>query len=187
MNTPAHIVINLLCLGRSGRSMPPIVLGAILPDAPMVVFYGVEKLRGTADRTIWKQSYYQPHWQDFIDFFNSIPLIGVALAIAIAVGSMAGSALLASMLLHALEDLPLHHDDGHRHFFPISDWRFESPVSYWDPNHHGGIASTLEIMVVIAGCIFLWQVYRTWGARLMLGSIGLLYTSVFTYLVTTWI
>jgi len=37
------------------------------------------------------------------------------------------------MALHALFDFPLHHDDGHRHFWPFSEFRFDSPVSYWDP------------------------------------------------------
>jgi hypothetical protein len=43
MNTPAHAVINLLCLGQRSRAKPwmPIVIGAILPDAPMFVFYSV--------------------------------------------------------------------------------------------------------------------------------------------------
>lgn len=187
MNTPAHVVINLLCLGRSGQALRPIVIGALLPDAPMVVFYGVEKLRGTAEQVIWRQAYYQGHWQDFIDLFNSIPLIGLGMGAAIALGSTTGLILLASMLLHALEDLPLHHDDGHRHFFPLSNWRFESPVSYWDPNHYGGIVSTLEILAVLVGCIFLWRIYQGWGARLMLGTILLLYASYFLYAVTVWL
>lgn len=186
MNTPAHIVINLLCLGRSGQGLRPIVAGALLPDAPMLVFYLVEKLRGTSEQDIWGHAYYQPHWQDFIDIFNSIPLIAIGMVIMVAAGSTAGLILATSMLLHALEDLPVHHDDAHRHFYPFSDWRFESPVSYWDTNHYGGIVLTLEIMVVIAGCIFLWRVYRTWGARLMLGTIGLLYTSFFIYAFSTW-
>ncbi len=186
MNTPAHVVINLLCLGRSGQSLKPIVLGALMPDAPMVVFYAVEKLRGTAEGIIWGQSYYQPHWQNFIDFFNSIPLILVGLAIATTIGSTAGIALLASMLLHVLEDLPVHHDDAHRHFYPLSNWRFESPVSYWDVDHYGGIVSMLEILVVLAGCIFLWRIYRTRGARFLLGSIGLLYASYFIFAFSVW-
>ncbi|PZD74333.1 hypothetical protein C1752_01259 [Acaryochloris thomasi RCC1774] len=187
MNTPAHIVINLLCLGRSGQGLKPIVTGALLPDAPMLVFYLVEKLRGTSEQDIWRHAYYQPHWQNFIDIFNSIPLVVLGMAIMVAAGSVTGLILGASMLLHLLEDLPVHHDDAHRHFFPLSNWRFESPISYWDSNHYGGIVSALEIVAVIVGCIFLWRIYRTWGARLMLGTIGLLYASFFIYAFTTWI
>ena len=78
MNTPAHVVINLLCLGQRDTvsiSMP-VIVGAILPDAPMFIFYFVEKvIRQTPELVIWQQSYYQTGWQNFIDLFNSLPLM----------------------------------------------------------------------------------------------------------------
>ena len=69
--------------------------------------------------------------------------------------------LLASMLVHCVFDFPVHHDDGHRHFFPISQFRFQSPVSYWDPNHFGKITGLIEILFFLAGSIFLWQIENT--------------------------
>ena len=69
------------------------------------------------------------------------------------------------MLLHSLGDFPLHHDDAHRHFFPFSDWRFISPISYWDPAHYGNWASLLEIFAVLAISIFLYcrqALLRVW-------------------------
>jgi hypothetical protein len=78
MNTPAHIVLNLLCLGRrdEGQLIAPVIIGAILPDAPMFVFYFVEKvLRNTPEPIIWSKSYFETHWQNLIDLFNSVPLI----------------------------------------------------------------------------------------------------------------
>ena len=53
------------------------------------------------------------------------------------------------MALHVPEDLFLHHDDGHRHFYPLSQWRYSSPVSYWDPNHYGKIVAPLEALAVV--------------------------------------
>ena len=68
------------------------------------------------------------HGRVFFDCFNSLPFIGMGFLVALRVKSRAGQLVCLSMLLHVFGDLPLHHDDGHRHFFPFSDWRFESPV-----------------------------------------------------------
>ena len=46
-----------------------------------------------------------------------------------------------------------HRDDSHRHPYPLSDWRFISPLSYWDPVHHGqwlGLAEASLVAEVIA-------------------------------------
>lgn len=44
----------------------------------------------------------------------------------------------AACLLHSVVDVLTHYDDGPLVFFPF-DWTFRvhSPVSYWDPAHHG--------------------------------------------------
>lgn len=47
-------------------------------------------------------------------------------------------------LLHLAGDLPVHATDAHRHFWPLTDWRFVSPVSYWDPAHGGQWFSWVE-------------------------------------------
>jgi hypothetical protein len=65
MNTPAHAILNLLVLKRHQMNNAPILVGAILPDSPMFVFYFVEKfIRNMPEATIWTQSYYHPLWQN---------------------------------------------------------------------------------------------------------------------------
>ena len=191
MNTPAHIALNLLALARSPRSspseslqptasanrvnpIPPVLIGAIIPDALMFVFYAIEKLiRGTPEILIWSERYYDPIWQYWFDITNSLPLMAVGLAVALWTRSQWWGLLFGSMILHVLGDLPLHHDDAHRHFLPLSDWRFISPVSYWDTDHYGGIVSVLEAIAVLVSCVILWQRSTspmTKGIMLMLGS-----------------
>jgi hypothetical protein len=63
--------------------------------------------------------------------------------------------LFASLLLHTVGDFLLHHTDAHRHFFPFSDWKFYSPISYWDPSHFGAAAAVIEGLVVLAGSLYL--------------------------------
>lgn len=190
MNTPAHVVLNLLCLGRDAQAnmLTPVVLGAILPDAPMFWFYAVEKwIRKTPEALIWQESYHQLHWQNFIDLFNSLPLMGVGLLISLWSQSTFGLLLFGSMVLHIVGDFPLHHDDAHRHFFPFSNWRFQSPISYWDPNHYGHIVTLLEILAVIMSCLVLFQGYDSWIGRLVIGVVGLIYGLFFVYVFVVWV
>jgi membrane-bound metal-dependent hydrolase YbcI (DUF457 family) len=79
--------------------------------------------------------------------------------------------LCASVLLHALGDAFLHREDGHRHLWPISTWRFESPVSYWDPAHHGSLGAGFEVGVVLASTVALWR-DASRGGRIALASLS---------------
>jgi hypothetical protein len=130
--------------------------GAIAPDLPMLGFYVYQRLVASApDRLIWSQIYFEPVWQAFFDAFNSFPLIALMALVAWYAGSRAGLAFCASMALHCLFDLPLHREDAHGHFFPLSSWRFMSPVSYWDVRHYGAYAATAEVLLTVAGCVSL--------------------------------
>jgi hypothetical protein len=190
MNTPAHAVVNLVLLGRRDRPelVPPILLGSVLPDLPMSVFYLVERVgMGRSEQLIWSQSYFAPHWQDFFDLFNSFPLIGGAMALAYLAGNRWMLLLGASMALHGLFDLPLHHDDGHRHFYPFSEWRFASPVSYWDPAHHGRITGSIEALFVLTGSVTLWMRYESRRLRASLLAVGVLYVAYLVFALIMWV
>ena len=173
MNTPAHAVINLLLLARkpgqniSHKRSATIIAGALLPDLAIIVFYAWHLLLGTPEPQIWSVEYYRPIWQALIDSFNSIPLIVLAMLISWKTRHYLLLAFFSSMLLHVFGDLPLHHDDAHRHLFPFSDWRFASPVSYWDPAHHGQWASLIEFSGVLVAAAFMYWRYallRPWVA-----------------------
>ena len=93
-------------------------------------------------------------------------------------------ALFSSMLLHVLGDLPVHHDDAHRHFFPFSDWRFASPVSYWDPAHYGRWFSLFELALVLGASLYLWRqqaLLRPWIA-----TTGAVYLGYLGYVMVVW-
>ena len=137
----------------------------------MVGFYVWERLvRGTAEAAIWTESYFAPHWQDVFDLFNSIPLVALALVVSHLLGAQRGVWLCASMLLHIAFDLPLHHDDAHRHFYPLSDWRFESPLSYWDPRYHGRWFGLAEMAGVALGGVYLWRTRPTRTMRALVAA-----------------
>jgi hypothetical protein len=123
MNTSAHAVINLVILGRKGRfdGILPILAGAVLPDLPAFLFYVYEKvILNVPENVIWTHDYFRADWQAVFDLLHSFPILGVCFVLSALSRSTLLSLLFGSMFLHALEDFPLHHDDAHRHFFPLS-------------------------------------------------------------------
>lgn len=190
MNTPAHTVVNLLLLGKRDRPklFVPILLGSILPDLPMMVFYAILKLiQGVPEETIWQVAYFKPGWQAFFDSVNSIPLLGVGLMASLYFRVPWSTALFASMLLHTFGDLPLHFDDAHRHFFPLSAWRFFSPVSYWDPARFGVWMSLLEMAVVLVGSVALLRRFALRWVRVLVVTVSLTYLSYWGYVFWVWL
>ena len=174
MNTPSHVVYALVLLGRPARPelLAPIAIGSLVPDAPMFVFYGVERwLHGRPPSWLWSVGYFEPGWQSFFDLFNSLPLIGVGALVALGLRSQRALMFFAAMAFHCLCDLLVHHDDAHRHFYPLSDWRFESPISYWDALHYGAWMGGLEIVLGAAACALLW---RSHSLRWVRGASALL-------------
>ena len=91
-----------------------------------------------------------------------------------------------SMGVHILADFPLHHDDAHRHFSPLSDWRFESPVSYWDPAHYGVLMSSLEAVAVAIGCVVLFKCVRTLATRTLVTLVAGSYMAYFGFAWLVW-
>ncbi len=189
MNTPAHTVFNLLLMGRriQPQLIVPITIGSVLPDAPMFVFYFWEKhIMDRPEKWIWSSGYHDPSWQAFFDLFNSIPLLAMGAFMAVRWGRSRLRALLGSMIVHCLVDLPLHHHDAHRHLFPFSGWRFESPVSYWDPRYFGNIVAPLELLFVLAGSLVLITTWKVRSVRLIAGSVLLLYALFIAFAISVW-
>lgn len=67
------------------------------------------------------------------------------------------NSLCGAAMLHLGLDLLLHHDDGRAHFWPVTNWIFESPVSYWDGDHYGNIVGPIEVLVSLLCCGILWR------------------------------
>lgn len=90
------------------------------------------------------------------------------------------------MLLHALEDVPLYHDDAHRHGWPLFDWRFASPISYWDPRYDGHIVGALEMLLVLLRGLIIVRSHVWIGAKLITGMVVGCYSLFWIYAWTVW-
>lgn len=190
MNTPAHAVFNLVLLGRKRRPArtSAIFWGAILPDIPMFWFYFYEKIvAGMPEREIWGRLYFDPRWQALFDAFHSLPVVGLGYLLCRRFRAPRLAALFASMALHSVCDLVLHHDDAHRHLFPLLDWRFLSPLSYWDPRYHGRLIGIMEAVGVGVGLVLLLRRHTARSTRVLLSILLGLYVALLSFALWFWI
>lgn len=75
----------------------------------------------------------------------------------------------------------LHNDDAHHHFFPLSDFAFQSPVSYWDAAHYGHIVAPIEVLATLAVSVYMFRRLQTRASRWFL--VGVNVFSVMGYFV----
>ena len=172
MNTPAHLILGAAVFARPDRPgvTAAALAGALLPDLALYLLVGWAMVRGIEARVIFDEMYFSDGWQGVFAVDNSIPLWAAALAVGLWRGWPVLAAFAAAGLLHLGFDFALHHDDARRHFWPVSNWVFESPVSYWDRRHYGSFVAPLEIAVSLALCGVLWRRFR---GRLARGLIAL--------------
>ncbi|NEP59516.1 MAG: hypothetical protein F6K31_21315 [Symploca sp. SIO2G7] len=185
MNTPSHAIINLALISSQQyhpQDALPITIGAVLPDAPIFILYFWAKLvRRQTEQQIWSQTYELPFWQNFVATFHSIPLALILVLIAHYWGWQQGELLCLSMVFHSLLDLPVHHDDAHRHFFPFSNYRFISPFSYWNPKHHGNAVSLVERLMVLGATFYVFPELNSWVGKGLLIAVNLFYLGTLIY------
>ncbi|MEO0756344.1 MAG: hypothetical protein AAFY78_05660 [Cyanobacteria bacterium J06648_16] len=172
MNTPTHAILNLAILGRKSRPEwnSPIIWGGLIPDLAMFVFFGWATVGTDMNSAqIWGEAYYAPFWQNLFDLWNSIPLALVGIGVGLWLRrrrrfSAIGVSLIlccASVMLHCLVDLPIHAEDAHRHFWPLSNYRFESPVSYWDPAKGGQVFALFEMLLALGLSVYVFRWLRS--------------------------
>jgi len=116
---------------------------------------------------MWRELYFEAPMQNLIAYFNSIPIYA-ALALS-GYGALLLFFALAA-LIHMATDLPVHSHDAYRHFWPISDWRFYSPISYYESDHHAGWVMVVELAIWIISSLVLWKRFpQRWVKVVLIG------------------
>lgn len=192
MMTQTHLLVACALFAKPGEKLrnTAVIIGSFIPDAAIYTLFIWSKLASIPEQRVWREIYWQEPWQSWTAAGNSIPLYvlllmtGVvalrahkaAFRIGIAVTFFALAAL-----THIAGDMPVHVGDAHRHFWPLSDWKFVSPVSYWHPDHHGGIFSILESALGVALAVILFRRFKVWWVRALLVPICFAYVAVPLY------
>lgn len=152
MNTPAHLLIGWAAFGRkTSRGVACAALfGALAPDLSLYLLAGTSLfLLNIPANIVFDELYFSPQWQTIFGIDNSFVVWGAVFGLGVYLRKRWVQAMAGAALLHVGLDFPLHHDDGRAHFWPITNWVFESPVSYWDRGHHAEFVAPIE--AVIAG------------------------------------
>lgn len=177
MNTPAHLIFGLAAFSKPDARAVNIMacLGAVAPDLSLyfMVFWN-RFVRGMSFDEIFGEQYFNSYWQAVFAIDNSIPLWVLMLAVFCFFRWSAAIAFAGAGLLHVVLDFPLHHDDGRSHFWPFTDWIYESPVSYWDPHHFGGVVGPIEGVISLILLVILWRRFPSVAARVGIVALGLM-------------
>ena len=181
MNTPAHLLIGGAAFGRRQKSgtTSAALLGSFAPDFSLYVLVSVSiwVLNIPAD-TVFRELYYTEKWQAIFAVDNSFIFWGLGLALALWLASDKGIAFAAGGLLHLATDFPLHTHDARMHFWPVTDWVFESPVSYWDTRAHAGVVGPVEVLLSLVAAIVLWRRFgHVWFRVFILALVAFEFTS----------
>lgn len=152
-------------------------LGALFPDLSIIALFAYARIFNISGRDVWRAPdglYWQEPWQTYSAISNSIPMwiafsvVGGVLFLRSARLRQAGLCILVfavAALSHVLGDFPVHNSDAHVHFWPFSDWRFHSPISYYQPAHYGDIFHIFEMVGAFALMIYFLLRFKQWPVR----------------------
>jgi len=118
-------------------------------------------VQGNTANYVFNTQYFTPQWQQVFAIDNSFFVWLLLILAGIWLKKNWLWALGGAGFLHLCFDFPLHNDDARQHFWPVSDWIFQSPFSYWDTQHHGGIISILELGLSAVLLAVLWRRFES--------------------------
>lgn len=182
MNSPTHSLIALALLSKKGHTKRnwAVFLGSLIPDLAIYLWAPYQSVvNGVSGEDMWRELYFQAPMQNLIAYFNSIPIY-LALAIMgwVMRAKIWGQALLffaLAALIHLATDFPVHSEDAYRHFWPLTDWRFYSPLSYWDTDHHSRWVSLVEAIIGLICIVVLWKRFPKLWIKITLGLLTVFY------------
>lgn len=180
MFTQTHLLVGAALFARPGNKAIAIagLAGALIPDTDVWLMFIVERLSGSTGCEVFHYRYWLEPWITLQSVLNSIPLYASLLTFALFARLAAPQArrwmftvvavFALSSLIHVTSDFMLHHEDARTQFMPFSDWIFRSPISYWDPNHHGQVFAVFEIGLAIALITIVGRRYASQAVWIML-------------------
>lgn len=190
MNTQTHLLVAAALFAKPDQPKrnTAALIGGFLPDLAISIFFVWGVATGVPQSVMWRDLYFQEPMLTFTAIANSAPLYLAITILALAwvkakggdqikpLPAMAVVGLAA--LSHIAGDLPVHVDDAHPHFWPLSDWRFVSPVSYWDSNHFGREFTTFETLLGLALSYVVFRRFKALWVRALVATCVIAYVAV---------
>ena len=122
---------------------------------------------GVPEHEVFGTLFFSETWQAVFAVDHGFLVWGALFASATWRGKVVLRAFAGAGLLHAIADFMTHHDDARRQFWPVSDWVFRSPVSYWDARFYGSAFGMFEVALVVTLAVFLCWRMAGWRERLL--------------------
>jgi membrane-bound metal-dependent hydrolase YbcI (DUF457 family) len=188
--TSSHILIGAAVTSRP--KMPPWQLalawiGGFVPDASIFTMVVYSRLVNGPGVDLWSTPnglYWQQPWQTYSAISASFPLWALVVFIGFVLfkyvphlKTLGLGILIISVgaFLHISVDFFTHADDAYAQFWPFSDWRFYSPVSYWQPQYYGRIVGILEAIMGFGIVAYLVIRFKQWPVRALAVAMALPY------------
>lgn len=168
MNTPAHLIFGTAVFGKTQPrgTYWAALAGAFAPDFSLYIMAAVSIwIMEVPARTVFGEYYYSDAWQSVFAVDNSFILWGIVFAFAIWRKMPILFAFAGAGLLHLALDFPLHTHDARMHFWPLTDWVFISPFSYWDNSAHAGMIGPMALFGAAVLAVVLWQRFQDLKVR----------------------
>lgn len=166
MRTPSHFMMTAIInysIPHSQRQTIAFLFGSVLPDIPftlLTIVYGLYyMISGSTPDNMNLMEYLHfdlffrdPVWLIGHNIFHSL-VVGFTVFIVAYIkrDTLWGKRLMwlaLGVLLHTVVDIFTHHSDGPLFLFPLNwTYRFESPISYWEPEYFGNVFRIFEYML----------------------------------------
>lgn len=147
MLTSSHGYLGLR-LTRGRRHRPWLVVGAVGPDLPAFGVGLALRISGVAPDKIVDRVYRKGASRRVQLAAHSL-LACAALSVTAPADSWR-RAIATGWLSHLVIDAVSHHDDAWPFLWPLSGRRWRSPLSYWQPEHHGRAWRAVECTALLA-------------------------------------
>ena len=182
MMSPTHSLLALALLAKQGERPRnwAVFIGSIIPDLAIYLWAPYQRyVNGVSGKQLWGELYFAPPMQNLIAYFNSIPIYAALAMLGFyARAKLWGQLLLMfalAALIHMATDFPVHAEDAYRHFWPLTDWRFYSSLSYWDINHHAAWVRLIDVAIAAISGLVLWRRFSALWVRAVLGLLAIGY------------
>ncbi len=158
------------------------VVGALLPDIPVYVFFLVcGVLLGYGHEQLWDDMYFNSGWSVAFTLSHSLLLWPLLYLVAKYKRWFVAEWVAISAVFHSVVDFCVHTADAYAHFWPLTDWRFVSPISYWDRASYGQYVGCFDALLIL--CLLIWLAARYRKSRIRFGIYGLLVLATARFLI----